>query len=136
MIIQIANIVSGFLLAAPKLKEWGAKQQVEKAQSKLVVYSSTIGIIELVIGVIALLDRMGIIFYVPSLGASYPQAIPAILIGLILSARRFEKHPSWKNFIVKISGYQIWLGLIGILVGLWSLLFGCNLSVVCTMFMR
>jgi hypothetical protein len=123
MIIQLSNVVSGFILAAPKLKTLAAKEHVEQAESKLNEFRGTIGLIELVIGVVALLQRMGIVyFYFPLLGSSYPQALIAIAIGLILSANFFEKWPSVHEQIDKLENYGEWIGVLGIAVGLLSLI--------------
>jgi len=35
MILPIVNIIAGFILAAPKLKQWFAKQTIETAEGKL-----------------------------------------------------------------------------------------------------
>ena len=35
MILSIANVIAGFLLAAPKLKEWFAKHYIEQVEVRL-----------------------------------------------------------------------------------------------------
>ena len=131
MVIQLSNIVAGFILAAPKLKALagaGAKEHVEAAQAKLSGFQGTIGIIELVVGVIALIERLGITyFHIPSFGSSFPQAFTAIAIGLILSANLFEKNPTMHDVITKLKAHSEWIGVAGIAVGLGSILFGCFL---------
>lgn len=123
MIIQTANIVSGFLLAAPRIKEWGAKEHIEKAESALNKFRGAIGLVELVLGFLALIERLGFVyFFIPSFGSSFPQAIPAIAIGAILSAHLFERFPAVHNIIAELKAYEIWIGIVGILVGLGSLL--------------
>ena len=130
MIIQLTNIATGFILAAPKLQEYGGKKQIETIINKLSPYLNTLGIVELVIGIVALIERMGIVyFHIPDFGSSYPQALPAIAIGLIMSANYFKKYPSATNFITSLKAYSVWIGLTGILVGLGSILFGCVLCV-------
>ena len=130
MIIQIFNIISGFILAAPKLKEFGAKEHIETAERKLSPFAGTIGIIELILGLLALIERMGLAYFpIPQFGSSYPQALPAIAIGLILAASTFEKYSAVTNFIATLKEYAVWIGIMGILVGLGSLLFGCVLCV-------
>lgn len=128
MIIQIANIVSGFALSAPKLAEFGAREAIEKIHAFLTPYLTTIGIAECVIGALALFDRMGILnLPLYNFGSSYPQAIPAILMGLLLASSTFEKNAHISSFIEKLKAHQTLLGFIGIAVGLGSLLFGCPL---------
>jgi hypothetical protein len=130
MVLQTANIISGFLLAAPTLAGFGAKEQVEKMHNVLLPFQSTIGIIELVLGILALIERMGIVWlHIPNFGSSYPQAIPAILVGLLLSAKFFESVPSVKEQIAKLAPYGGWIGIAAFASGLNSLLFGCWLCV-------
>ncbi len=82
MILQIANIVSGVVLAAPGLKEHGGRALLEKIEHETAPLRENIGVITLVLGIIGLIDRMNFIsFYIPNFGSSYPQAIPAILTG-------------------------------------------------------
>ena len=135
MIIQATNIVAGFILAAPKLKALvggGAKEQLEAAQTKLSGFQGTIGIVELILGVIALVERLSIAhFYIPSYGSSFPQAFAAIAIGLILSANLFEKYPSVHDFIGKLKVHSEWIGIVGIAVGAGSFLFGCIVPGLC-----
>lgn len=122
MIIQVSNIVSGFVLASPKLKELGGKETIEKAESSLNKFRGTIGLIALVLGITALLERMQFEMPIGLLGSSYPQAIIAIVIGLILSARLFAGYPAIQSIIKQLSGYAEWIGIAGIVVGLYSLL--------------
>jgi hypothetical protein len=128
MIIQIANIVSGFALAAPKLAEFGGKEAIEKVHGAMMPHMKTIGVIELILGLVALIDRMGILTIpIMNLGSSYPQALPAILIGLVLGGGAFLKNEALSSFVTKLEPYRMHLGIIGIAVGLGSILFGCIL---------
>lgn len=126
--MQVANIVSGFALAAPKLAEIGGKEHIERAQSAMKPYLGTIGIVELVLGIVGLIDRMGIV-YIPlmNFGSSYPQALPAILMGLLLGGSTLMNMDALKRFVAILEPHRITLGLIGIAVGLGSILFGCVL---------
>ena len=126
MFPQLVNIVAGFILGAPKLKEWGGKEFFEKLENFLKPYQTWIGWATLIVGVLTLLERLGStsLYY----GASFSQAVPAILIGLLLLSGFFEKYPALHSFIKKLEPYKIWIGLWGIAAGLVSMLVGC---VVC-----
>lgn len=128
MILPIANIVSGFVLSAPKLKEWFSKGEeditkVEKAISK---FSTHIGVVILILGVVGLLKRaslFGIMYdWNWHFGSSYPQAIIAILMGLLLCANFFAKWPAFHSKIVELRKYSEWIGILGILIGAGSLI--------------
>lgn len=126
MIPQLVNIIAGFILGSPKLKEWGGKGFFEKIEKLLHPYTTPIGWATLIVGVLALLDRLDITIISRSLiDGSFPQAIPLILIGLILLKNFFKKYSKANEIIIKIEPYQIWIGLWGILAGLVSILFGC-----------
>lgn len=132
MVLQTANIVAGFVLGASKLKEFGAKEHIEKGEGHLAPFRNMIGIAILVLGVLGLLDRMGIMnIRIPflGLGSSYPQALPAIAMGLLLSSHLFQKFTGLHTFIEKMRPYEGWLGIYGILTGLVSIFFGCVLCV-------
>ncbi len=128
MIIQIANIIAGFLLAAPKIKTWVPKsaEHVATAETRLSAFRSVIGIIALVLGLAGLIERLGIFYFgIDSFGASLPQAIPALLSGLLLARDTFDKFPVVTNFIKNLEPYAAWIGVFAIFAGLGSLLFGC-----------
>ena len=126
MILPIANIISGFVLGAPKLKEWFAKKDIENAEASLNKFRGKIGVIILVLGVVGLIKRMSLfgIMYDWSwhYGSSYPQALIAIVMGLILCANFFTKWPSLHSRIVEMNKYSEWLGILGILIGIGSLI--------------
>ncbi len=126
MIIQLANIISGFILALPKIAEIGGRERFALVRTKILPYQKMIGVIELLLGVIALIERIGLLpFYIPDLGSSYPQAIPAILAGLLLASTYFENKPSLANFINQLKPFAIWIGLFTLLAGIVSIFFGC-----------
>ena len=130
VVIQVANIVSGFMLAAPKLQEFGAKEKIANIHAKLGRFTGIIGVIELILGVLALIERMGLAYFpVPDFGASYPQSLPAIAMGLILSGNIFAGFPAIQKFTSKLTKYAVPIGMTGIAVGLGSLLFGCPLCI-------
>ena len=126
MIIQLTNIVSGALLAAPKVGEWGAKDATQTFEHTLLPYARVIGAIELGCGILALTLRMGFIWLpIPNFGASYPQAIPAILVGLILCAGYFSKIDIIRKLTTALEPYKAWIGIAAFASGLNSILFGC-----------
>lgn len=129
MIIQTANIVSGFLLAAPQLKTFTKSEQlignINSVESTLAKWTKPLGIIELVLGVIALIERVSyssIVPYYYNYGSSYPQAIIAILMGLLLASHLFEKKQFIREKINLIRPYSAVIGIIGILIGLFSII--------------
>lgn len=122
MIIQITNAVSGFVLSAPKLKELvGGKgaEHITAAETKLNAFRGTLGIIQVVFGAVALVER------VIGHGGSFPQALAALACGALLAPHLFEKYPSVKSFVEKLKPYEIWIGLAALFIGLGSILFGC-----------
>jgi hypothetical protein len=125
MILPIANVVSGFVLSAPKLKEWFAKKEVEGAEGALNKYRTPIGVIVLVLGIIGLLQRMtlaGFMYGWTWSYGSFPQSIIAIVMGLLLTANFFSKWPAFHAGILKMNHYAEWLGILGIIIGIGSLI--------------
>lgn len=124
MVIQAGNIVAGFILAAPKIKTWfkspQAGEQVVKAETKLNNFRGTMGVIEIVLGVIVVLQSFGIGFNY-FLGYELLQGIAAIIMGLLLSANFFEKFPAVHGFIAKIQPFSEWIGVVGIALGILGL---------------
>jgi len=128
MVLQTANIVGGFLLSASTLKTFGAKEHIEKGEHFLTPFRSTIGIVILGLGLVGLIQRLGLIYInIPffGLGASYPQAVPAIAMGLLLASHLFEKFPALHSRIQKMRPYEGWIGICAILSGLVSIFYGC-----------
>ena len=121
MVIQVTNIVSGFLLSEPMIKKVIQHEGIPELEAKLARYSGTIGVVELILGCVALVERVLGLYLVPVLGASYPQAIPAILMGLLLASHLFDSNPTMQGYIAKIRPYSGWVGLLGIAVGVGSL---------------
>lgn len=121
MLIVIVNIIAGFMLAAPMLKKLGGQQQIDQAQGALNNFRGGIGIIALILGVLALLERLSLFGYYLGLYFGFPQAIIAILMGLLLAANFFQKYPGMHKFIVSLESYSEWIGILGILIGLSAL---------------
>lgn len=123
MIVQLGNVVSGFILAAPKLKEMGAKGQIEQVEARLNPVRGTIGLIVLISAGISFLQSVGLVYLNYFLfGAGPLQALVGLLIGLILCATWFEKFPKVHEFIQKIKVYEIWIGMVGVVIGIIGLL--------------
>ncbi len=134
MLLQLLNILMGLVAALPGLQKQGLLQSQTELEGKIAAYIPTLGLVGLTVGIIGLLIRMDILpIFISSLGASYPQAIPAILLGLLLAAPHFQKYDILGKASDKIKPYAFEIGLIGIASGLGSLLFGCILPVVCHM---
>lgn len=130
MVLQVLNIVMGFIAALPGLRErkWFKSDLEKKTDS----WKGYLGLAGLVLGVLGLLVRMDILPpFSYRLGASYPQTIPAIILGLLLAAPILNKHKFIRNIIDKLEPHAFWLGIIGIAVGLGSILFGCIFPVFC-----
>ena len=126
MILPIANIISGFVLAAPKLKEWFAKKDIENAETTLNKFRGHIGVAILILGIVGLIKRMSLfgILYEWSwhYGSSFPQGLIAIVIGLLLCSNFSTKWPTLHSKIVEMNKYSEWLGILGILIGIGSIL--------------
>ncbi|MBI2120645.1 MAG: hypothetical protein HYT94_03415 [Parcubacteria group bacterium] len=104
MIIQLTNAVSGFVLSAPKLKELiGEKgaEHIASVETKLNAFRGAIGIGELVLGAVALVER------IIGNGSSFPQALIALACGALLAPHLFEKYPAARNMVEKMKPYEI-----------------------------
>jgi hypothetical protein len=124
MIIQLANIGAGFVLGAPQLKKIaGIREHVHKVHGKLELYRREMGMGEFALGVIALLHR-AMVIDVPiwNFGSSYPQAIAAIAMGLLLAEHTFKKYPVSRDIVKILSPHAEWIGIAGIAVGFFSIL--------------
>jgi hypothetical protein len=132
MILQVTNIACGLSLAAPTIKRYVGGETIGALERRIAPYMHITGAVELALGAIGLLHRIGLVrIDIYDLGASYPQSIPAILMGLVLATFLKDKYPFIKDIVVRIDPYRTQLGFLGIAVGLGSLLFGCVLPFVC-----
>lgn len=134
MILPIANIVSGFVLSAPKLKQWFSKGNsnvegdIAKAEGALEQFRTPLGVIVLVLGVLGLLQSLRVFGMMQygfgfGYGSGYLlQAIIAILMGLILSAHFFARWPAFHARIMQIEKYGDWIGILGMIIGVGSLI--------------
>jgi hypothetical protein len=125
MILQILNIVGGAIVASGKMAELFGQERVASIKNSVAPYESRLGLVLIVIGLIGLLERLGIFNTGLRLGSSFPQVIPLIAIGLLLAAPLLEKYPSLKKVTDALQPYSPWIGLAAIACGLGSLLFGC-----------
>lgn len=129
MIFQLTNILGGALVHSSYIKRTIQQAPVQNILNRLEIHQPRIGLVILLLGVIALLERISII-NVGISGSSFPQALPAILIGLTLSAPSI-KHPLFQRISAALAPYRSLIGIVGIACGLGSLLFGCVLPLVC-----
>jgi|GEM_PF-1867704 len=134
MILQGVNIISGILLAAPKLKEWGMGPVLVHVEPTLTRYRNGIGVASLVLGALGLIERVGVVdLPIPMFGASYPQALPAVALGLLLADKLRIKYPALASAALPLAPHALWIGLLGVTVGLGSLLLGCFIPQFCGM---
>lgn len=132
MVMQILNIAGGLLLAAPKLKEWGLGSVVVRLESSPSSVREKLGVVMLILGVLALIDRLGFLRVpIPEFGASFPQSLPALALGVLLAARLSGKYAVLEKFRHQLEPYAAWVGLLGIAVGTGSLFFGCFIPPFC-----
>ena len=128
MIPALINILGGFVLASPQLKKIGGKDTIEKIERRLHPYTSLIGWLVFIVGVIVLIERTANSSTLQLLnGDSYPQAIPLILMGLLMLSDFFQKYPAVSNIISKLKPFAVWIGFWGIIAGLFSILGICPL---------
>lgn len=132
MIMQIINIVAGALLAVPKLKEWGLGPVAEQLESWLGGIREQLGLVTLVSGGLALIDRLGVLnIPIPEFGASFPQSLPALAIGILLAVQFSGKYSVLEKVRLALEPHTVWIGLLGMAVGVGSLLFGCFIPQFC-----
>ena len=105
MIIQLINIASGVVGASSSIKARISHKDVHGALDTARPYEVTIGIVAVVVGVLALIERLGIIHFGLPLGSSYPQAFAALLVGLTLGASYFERFAFLKPVIAILVPY-------------------------------
>lgn len=134
MILQFLNIAAGFILAVPEFKNHFSTQKelFERISIYTASWKETFGLVTLAFGVIGLLVRLNLLpAFIPELGSSFPQAIPAILIGTVLALPKLERFPTLATHVRKLLPYTFPLGLLGVAVGIGSLLFGCVVPTLC-----
>lgn len=130
MILQLVNIVSGILLTSTIIKEKFSNKEVGDFLDKLHVYESEIGVGVFILGILGLVERLGF-FYIGSIGASFPQSLPAIAAGLLLGAPMLKQFSFLDSASGTLTPYRTIVGIICIACGLGSLLFGCVSPAFC-----
>jgi hypothetical protein len=121
MLIEIGNIVGGFMAGADGIRQLGlAQEAVAKGQARLAPYRKTIARLLFALAIINLLDRW--FFEVPLFTGSFPQSIVALALGLILDDSIFGS-ASWAQSARKsLGGWETAIGIIGIIIGLAAIL--------------
>ncbi len=126
MILQVLNIVGGTLLASNKIAAIVGPEKIAKMQTAVLPYRTHAGIVLFISGLLGLIERLGIVYVgIANLGSSFPQAIAAILAGLLLGATFFGKFPQMQKLLSVLTPYSSWIGIIALAIGLGSMLFGC-----------
>jgi hypothetical protein len=131
MLIQIANIVGGLVLSSDFISKRIGTAGTDSFLKRMLLYEAEIGVGVLIAGILGLIERLGIFYFNIHLGSSFPQAIPAILTGLVLGAPLIRTLPGIQSIAASLAPYKTALGITSILVGLGSLLFGCISPIGC-----
>ena len=131
MLIQLANILGGALLAAPFIIRYVTHTSIDSFFKRISLYQAEIGVGVLLIGFLALIERLGIFFFNINLGSSFPQALPAIAVGLLLGYPLLKKFGFLESIVSSLERHKVAIGLAAIVVGVGSLLFGCVSPIGC-----
>lgn len=115
MVLQVLNIASGAVTALPNTD----------IKNKLAPFETRSGLALIVVGLIGLIERLGIFYTGLPLGSSFPQVIPLLAIGLLMAAPVLEKYAFLKKIIDMLRPHKKWIGIIALVCGLGSILFGC-----------
>ncbi len=131
MIFQIANIIAGALLSSDRIRTFVHDKPALSFLDSVESYRSKIGVAILVLGVLALIQRLDI-YWIGISGASFPQAIPLLGAGLLLGAPILEKYTTAVSPAISVlKRYQTLIGVAAVASGVGSLMFGCVLPLVC-----
>ena len=131
MLIQLANIIGGVLLSAAFISQRLANKSADDTIRRIQLYEAEIGVGVLICGILALIERLGIFFFNIKLGSSFPQAIPAILVGIILGYPLLRQFGFLDGVVRALTPHRTLIGIIAFLCGLGSLLFGCISPIGC-----
>ena len=120
-LVGFANLISGLLLLYPWLKRIGVHHaSADTAHNKLEPYRNTLGMIDLGLGAMSLLNRMGLV-YVPLLPGGYPQSLVVIGVGLTLGYHTLKNFGPVYEWGKKLEPYQEYIGGVGVLFGLHAI---------------
>ena len=120
-IIGIFNLLSGLILSAKLFEGIVSKEFVHKFLSKVGHYRKIIAQIDIVIGIVALINRLNILD-VWFIHGGFPQIIVILAVGLTLGSELTRGFPAVHNFVVKnLDPYKEYVGVVGILFGLYSI---------------
>ncbi len=119
----LANLLAGFVLAAPGIERFGlAVEHVRRASAKINSRRNTVGLVILVIGCVGLLNRLGIIHMQAILGGGgFPQSFMLIGQGLLIAREKFDHVPLLRDFTRKLEPYNEYIGTAGILFGIHAI---------------
>ena len=119
LLIQPANILCGILLSETIIgRIEPLKKPVENLHAALLPYETSIGITEFIIGAVNLASRVSVGFYIPYFVGGYPQSFAALLMGLLLADKFFDKYHWAKPIVEAVHPYREYIGLAGLVIGL------------------
>ena len=120
-LVGFANLLSGLLLIAPWLQEKGiGKKFITQARAKLDPYRNTIGMVDLGLGAVSLINRIGIV-RISFMPGGYPQSLVVLGVGLTIGYKALKIFPPLFNLGKKLEPYQPYVGAVGILFGLHAI---------------
>ena len=121
MLIEIGNIVGGFIAGADGIRKLGvAEEAVARGQAQLAPYRNTIARLLFAVAILNLVDRW--IFEIPLFNGSFPQSIVALALGLILDQSIFGAAQWAQNARKAMAGWETAIGILGIIIGLAALI--------------
>src|SRR5262245_21775825 len=120
MILQIFNVAGGTLLSSEKIGEVIGKERMAGMVKTVAPHQAVAGVILLVVGIVGLLERLGVIYTGLYLGSSFPQTLPMIATGLLLGEPILGKYAFLAKLIGALRPHAAWIGLIAIACGLGS----------------
>lgn len=121
MLIQLANMLAGFALAAPMFKHVLLPREMTVADNYLRRYHMDIGSMLLLMGLAAFADRAFFHFDIVFFGATFPQAVTACLVGSMLAAELFSSQKPVKSILEGLRKHGEWIGFVALLIGFLSL---------------
>ena len=111
MLIQLANIYSGFVLSSPLLgKIPTVGSNLEKAGNEIKKYRNTFGMIMLVLGALNLIDLIVPGIGIPFINGGYTQTVIALLIGLVMPSDLFRNSSPIHHLKNSLKPYEEFIG--------------------------